>query len=269
MKVISASTTSGAEMSTKVRASLRKPGIFLLLTAVVALVSGYAWGGCSSQSGDPALHLVELYTSSGCSSCPPAEKWMRSLRDSKDIAGLEFHVDYFNSMSWRDPFSSHMYTERQQALANATNRGQYYTPQIWLDGQLWQNWPRGAPPNPIKSTSPALGIKVVSGAPLRAAFDLRDQNGKVKGAYRLYAAITENSLTLSVTGGENKGNRLSDDNVVRTLVGPLPAADTSVEFKLPDDVNLSHSTVVAFLQNIRNNTIIDVVRVPLAECLKQ
>ena len=248
---------------------LRKQSILVVLPIFISLVSGYSRSDCSSQSGNPQLHLVELYSSEGCDSCPPAERWMTSLRDSKEVAGLEFHVDYWDSMQWRDPFSSHAYTERQEALAKVTNHNQYYTPQIFLDGQPWQNWPKGAPPNPVQNTSSVLAMKVVPGTPLRAMFDLQDPSGKYKDTYQMYAAVTENGLSRSVTGGENKGKRLSHDNVVRALVGPLPATHADVEFKLPENVNLANARVVGFLQNEHDDAVIDVVRVPLDQCLKQ
>ena len=194
---------------------------------------------------------------------------MSSLRNSNEVAGLEFHVDYFDSAQWRDPFANHAYTLRQEELAKATNDNQYYSPQIWLDGQPWQNWPKGAPPKPVESNSSILEMTVTAGPPLRATFDLQDPDGKDRNAYRLYAAVTENGLSRSVTGGENKGRTLSHDNVVRAFVGPLPAAHAEAEFQLPDKVDPANTTVVGFLQNERDDTVIDVARVRLAECRKQ
>jgi hypothetical protein len=247
----------------------RKAGILVLPSIFISVMSGYSVADCSSQSGNPQLHLVELYSSEGCDSCPPAEKWMSSLLTQPGIAGLEFHVDYWDSMQWRDPFSNHAYTARQEALAKATNRSQYYTPQIWLDGQPWRNWPKGTPPTPVENTSSALAVKVAPGMPVRATFDVQDPDGKDKGKYRLYAAVTENGLTRSVTGGENKGKKLSHDSVVRAFVGPLQTPHAEVELKLPEGVDLSRTNVVGFLQDEHDDTVIDVVRVTLDKCQNQ
>ncbi len=240
--------------------------ILVALTIFICLISGYSRADCSSQSGNPQLHLVELYSSEGCDSCPPAEQWMSSLLKHPEIAGLEFHVDYWDSMQWRDPFSSHTYTVRQEALSKTSNHNQYYTPQIWVDGQVWQNWPKGSPPQGTEKASSVLTLKVVPGMPPHAIFDIQGLNGKDADAYRLYAAVTENGLTRSITGGENRGKRLSHDNVVRAFVGPLPVSHAEIEFKLPDRVDLSRASIVGFLQNEHDDSVIDVVRVALDKC---
>lgn len=247
------------------------PHLFIAATAlpaIIAVASGYAWADCSSEARGPQLHLVELYTSEGCDSCPPAEKWVSSLRKHPELAGLEFHVDYFDSQQWTDPFANHAYTVRQQALAKRSNDGQYYTPQIWLDGRLWKNWPKGAPPALAGKPTSTLSAKVVMGAPLRATFDVSNPDVNNQSAPALYAAVIESGLSRSVTGGENKGKRLSHDDVVRAFVGPLPLPHAEVEFKLPKGVDLSHSDVVGFVQDERDGTVTQVARVPLDACQK-
>ena len=85
--------------------------------APLLLASATAGAACTAQSGADRPHVVELYTSEGCDSCPPAERWMSTLRKHSDLIGLEFHVDYWDGADFRDPFSDHAYTQRQQALA--------------------------------------------------------------------------------------------------------------------------------------------------------
>ena len=115
--------------------------------AATCAAASPAHGACTAQSGADRPHLVELYTSEGCSSCPPAEKWMSKLVGKPDEVGLEFHVDYWDEGGWRDPFDSKAYTKRQEKLSRKFNKGQFYTPQVWIDNQvmerdgaLWFSW---------------------------------------------------------------------------------------------------------------------------------
>lgn len=237
-----------------------------LAPMLFAWASGCAWADCSSQSGNPQLHLVELYSSEGCNSCPPAEQWLSTLRKHAELVGLEFHVDYWDSSAWKDPFSKHAYTERQEALAKRSNNGQIYSPQIWLDGQIWKNWPRGAPPSVEEKSPVSLSVTTSSQAPLRATFDVGGSG--IADSYRLYAAVAENGLSRSVTGGENKGKKLNHDDVVRAYVGPLQLPHAEVEFALPSGVDLSHTDIVGFVQNEKDGSIVQVVRLPLDKCQK-
>lgn len=240
----------------------------MALPALLSLMSGYAFADCASRAGDPQLHLVELYSSEGCDSCPPAEKWVSSLRTHNELVALEFHVDYWDSQQWNDPFSNHAYTLRQEALSKRSNDSQYYTPQIWLDGRLWKNWPKGTPPALAEKPASTLSAKVEIGTPLRATFDVANADVTNKDAPQLYAAVIESGLSRSVTGGENKGKKLSHDDVVRAFVGPLPLPHAEVEFKLPQGVDLSHSEVVGFVQDERDGRVTEVTRVPLDMCQK-
>ena len=233
--------------------------------AVLALMASFAHATCSTRSAANHPHLVELYTSEGCSSCPPAEKWMSSLRGKSDIVGLEFHVDYWDTNDWRDPFDNHAYTKRQIALARRTREGQDYTPQIWLDGQLWYNWPRGTPPALYQGAAPTLQLDVQKDAGLRAHVDVSGMHGDAD-ALHTYVALTENGLSENVKGGENRGKTLAHDEVVRAFAGPLSLPQASAELELPATINLAQSSVVAFVQDDRNGNVVQVARVPLAGC---
>jgi hypothetical protein len=174
---------------------------FVPLIASMTLAAS-AHAACSAQSGKDSPHLVELYTSEGCSSCPPAEKWMSSLVPKPGFVGLEFHVDYWDASGWRDPFDSKAYTQRQEMLVKRVKGGQPYTPQIWLDGTLWQNWPKGAPPAPYSGAQPGLQLDADVGASVKAHVAA---TGMDTGKQRIFVALTENGLSESVRAGENKG----------------------------------------------------------------
>ena len=130
------------------------------LLALFALLPPVAHAVCVATPPARPLHLVELYTSEGCSSCPPAEHWLSSLRASTTFVPLEFHVDYFDDQGWRDPFSDPRYTARQQRLAKRGTRDQVYTPQIVVDGRPWKTWPKGSPPAPADPAAGTLTLEV-------------------------------------------------------------------------------------------------------------
>jgi len=238
----------------------------LAATILMALTLADAHASCSAQSGAERPHLVELYTSEGCDSCPPAERWMSTLLKHPDLIGLEFHVDYWDTSDWRDPFSDHAYTARQDALAKRGNKDQIYTPQIWLDGHVWYNWPKGTPPAPVDTPPPRLRLSAESGDALRLELDA--DAAAAKPEYRLYAALSENALTEHVRGGENRGKTLSHDEVVRAFAGPFTLPQASVEMKIPARVDMKHAVAVAFVQDEADGSIVQAVRLPLGECKK-
>ncbi|MCA1925053.1 MAG: DUF1223 domain-containing protein [Thiobacillus sp.] len=98
---------------------------------------------CTSSSGDTQARLIELYTSEGCSSCPPADHWLSALPVSPDIVPLAYHVDYWDRLGWRDPYGQATFSQRQRTRNRGT--GWVYTPQVMVDGDDWRYWHRGLP----------------------------------------------------------------------------------------------------------------------------
>jgi hypothetical protein len=98
------------------------------------------------QSSETQTSLLELYTSEGCSSCPPAESWLSRLKESpglwKEFVPVAFHVDYWDYLGWRDPWSSKTFTDRQHAYAHAWRSDSVYTPGFVLNGKEWRAWSR-------------------------------------------------------------------------------------------------------------------------------
>ncbi|GAA0718533.1 DUF1223 domain-containing protein [Dokdonella soli] len=248
--------------------------LFLLLGSLAILPSDLL-AACVAQSGAQRPHLVELYTAEGCASCPPAERWMSSLRTSKDYVGLEFHVDYFDAQGWRDPFADPRYTARQKLLVKHsaktthfnTQAGIVYTPQVIVDGHVWTNWPKAAPPAFGTADPLPISLDVALGTTILAKV-ASPSGTSLPSSYQVDVALSENGLSSSVKAGENRGKRLDHDLVVRDFAGPLtPAqAETGAELKLPAGFDPAKSAVVAFVEDAKNSEIVQVLRLPLDQC---
>jgi hypothetical protein len=185
-----------------------------VLGALAFAASGVAAAAdaCSVRSGHTAVPVVELYTSEGCNSCPPADRWLSRLKAEPDVVALAFHVDYWDRLGWKDRFASGEYT-RRQSQQQAVNGARFsYTPQVVVDGADRKDWPGIALPlatrreAPVEITLAGEGTKVSAtvaartGAPRRLA---------------AYWALTEQSHVTAVQAGENAGETLKHDYVVR------------------------------------------------------
>jgi hypothetical protein len=169
---------------------------------------------CRVESGARAPQVVELYTSEGCSSCPPADQWLSSLKGRADLLPLAFHVNYWDRLGWTDRFASPEATARQAALARLDRSG-VYTPQVRVDGRDWRTWPT-LPPLAPASVPPALTL-------VREADTVSAQVAAAPGRQLAgYWAVLEDGHVSAVKAGENSGTTLRHDHVVR-LLQPVPA----------------------------------------------
>lgn len=165
---------------------------------------------CTARSGATTPAVVELYTSEGCDSCPPADRWLSSLKGRDDVIALAFHVDYWDRLGWTDRFGSPRHTVRQQRLSAAMGARFVYTPQVLLEGADWRAWSRAPLPSPSPGT--------VDIALSRRGNDVEARVVAGRGAppkLRAYWAIVEHDHTSRVTAGENAGATLRHDHVVR------------------------------------------------------
>lgn len=187
--------------------------------ALAALTAGPAvQAACTAESGPQRNRLLELYTSEGCSSCPPADRYLSGLMDQAGVVPLAFHVDYWNHLGWRDPFSQAAFSQRQRDYARSSGSRVIYTPQFILDGKDWRRergdppWREGAAHAPTRI---ALSLDWLDGQRLEVRGTLSGRTGRV------WLALYENGLETAVPAGENAGRRLRHDFVVRSLAGPL------------------------------------------------
>lgn len=186
-----------------------------LLTLLAATaVQAQAAGTCSARSGPSVAPVVELYTSEGCSSCPPADAWLSRLNADPGVVALAFHVDYWDRLGWKDRFASAAYTQRQAQSQRSSGARFSYTPQVIVDGADRPAWSRASLPSSAKGR-PAASVDVslsrdgnrfsasvaaAPGAPARLA---------------AYWAVTEQGHVSQVKAGENDGATLKHDYVVR------------------------------------------------------
>jgi hypothetical protein len=171
-------------------------------------------GEVNFESGPQRAHLIELFTSQGCSSCPPAEAWLSKLKEEprlwKDFVPLAFHVDYWDRLGWRDPFAAKEWTARQyQYSANWKNES-VYTPGFVLDGREWLD--RSVPKSSTEKAG-TLKLSVVNGN-IIAEFVPSDSVNK---DVDLHLAMLGFDLATKVTAGENSGRNLHQDFVVLSL----------------------------------------------------
>ena len=201
--------------------------IVVLLTVAAALQARA--GQTVFESKPTRSHLIELYTSQGCSSGLPAEEWMSGLKNQprvwQDIVPVAFHVDYWDHLGWRDPFASKLWTERQADYSVRWKKESVYTPAFVLDGKEWQY---GKLPDASTDTAGVLKI-TIDGDHATASFKAASNSG---GRYDIHVARLGFSLTSDVTAGENNGKKLSQDFVVLGLTNEALKAGAK-ELKLP------------------------------------
>lgn len=236
---------------------------FLLTTLAVLAVFAVSreWVGASDMpSGTGSPVLVELFTSEGCSSCPPADALLQKLDQSgSQVVVLSEHVDYWNQLGWRDPFSSSFFSQRQSAYASHFGLSGVYTPQMVVDGsaefvgsdsnQASDQVQKAGTHNkvPVRLSSPEL-----SGKTLQVHVETGPLPASNKEA-AVYFVVALNHAESQVQQGENGGRRLSHAGVVRSLnrIGTLAegksfAQDVHVDLKSGDDA--SNLRVIAFVQ---------------------
>ena len=226
--------------------------------------------------------LVELFTSEGCSSCPPADRFLEKL-DQQPISGAEMivlseHVDYWNDIGWRDPYSSGTYSQRQQAYAKHFGPDTVYTPEMIVDGssqfvgsnaELAEKAFRKALSRqklPIRVSS----VSTVDPNYVRAHVEL----GPLKPAYSshtadVYAVLALNRAESQVSKGENAGRRLTHVAVVTTLtkigeVQPGQPYSEDIGLKVEPSSQLYNRRMIVFVQEAREGRVLGAALIPLS-----
>lgn len=247
-----------------------------LLTAALVLSAGTFNGAASEKDAARVPVLLELFTSEGCSSCPPADRLLEYLDTKQPVAGADLivlseHVDYWDSSSWRDRFSSPQYTARQQEYTNKYHLNGVYTPQLVVDGHfgLVGSDARGATSairQAIREPKVPIAISNVTrdGDRLTAHIGLPEASQDFKGGRgTLFVAIADNRAESHVGGGENAGASLAHVAVMRILrqVGPIDlgtASGKDVTLTIQRGMGVTGLRFVAFVQDTKSGHILGV-----------
>ena len=247
-------------------------GTLLLFIAVSTLLLC----GSSGPSAE-SFAVVELFTSEGCSSCPPAERLLgevaeRAKKDGSRIFPMAFHVDYWNRLGWHDPFSDPAYSRRQRQYARALGGpARIYTPQMIVNGvegfvgsnreQAYESINRM-----LSGQDEEIGLVLEADA---------DETGKRIGvSYRvegkpeeaiLNVVLLEDGITREITRGENAGRRLNHERVVRAFKSvslDLPGKGR-LEVSLPESIDLNRVDIVGFVQDPESMAVLGAGQAPL------
>lgn len=194
-------------------ALVRSAALPCSLLALTLLTTAQAAPVCSARSAATVTPVVELYTSEGCNSCPPADRWLSAVKADAPVVALAFHVDYWDRLGWKDRFASPAYTQRQTEQQRSSGTRFSYTPQVIIDGADRQDWPRAS-----LTTSRTRPVATVDTQLVRDGDRVTATVTPLPGAparLAAYWAVTEQAHVSAVKAGENQGVTLHHDFVVR------------------------------------------------------
>ena len=221
--------------------------------------------------------LVELFTSEGCSSCPPADSLLMRLGRTQPVHGadviiMEEHVDYWDRLGWKDPFSSEAVTARQGEYAGAFGGEQVYTPQMVVDGHA--EFVGSSENDALRairaaSASPKPSVALSWTPDGRLSISVPPLPNAASGdAAQVYLAVTENTLHSDVKRGENSGRALKHDGVARqlSLVGKIepgaPGFSSTISVRTEHDWNRTNLRAVVFVQEKRSRLVLAAAELP-------
>ncbi len=251
----------------------------LVSLALVALLAS------PQAAPTPTPVIVELFTSEGCSSCPPADRLLEELERVQPIEGvqvipLSFHVDYWNSLGWKDPFSAAAFSDRQRKYASERFSGRVYTPQMVVGGstECVGNDPERAIlaiRRQARQANPATveieRIREAANKPRQIRLQVRAEIGtSAFGEAQVLLALTEGELDVDVPRGENAGRRLTHTGVVRHLeVMGTWRSDRATEWSIDSTIKIDRAwdldvlRAVVFVQETAGGAIVGAATIPL------
>lgn len=219
----------------------------------------------------PVPVLLELFTSEGCSSCPPADAALARLVETQPVPGaqivpLGFHVDYWNRLGWKDPYSSGAFSFRQEQYAQAMGHDGVYTPQMVVDGThaFVGNEAEAVAAVAKQARAPHLAILLDLRADSARVTARVDLGAPLPAGARVWVALTEAGISTRVERGENEGRTLHHTAVVRALHElPVGAATKETSFELDGNLHRDRVAVVAFVQDGKTMKVLGAVQRPL------
>ncbi|MGQ0577554.1 MAG: DUF1223 domain-containing protein [Betaproteobacteria bacterium] len=252
-------------------------GLALAMTCLP--LAGAIAADCESHGSATRVAVLELYTSEGCNSCPPADRWVSSLRargfNADRVLPLAFHVDYWDDLGWRDRFAQAAFSARQRAQADRRGARFVYTPQVLLNGadfrQTFLDSALAEQLARLNSQAAAAEMRLVqrvSAAGVSVDLESRVLEPPARKFSETYVALLENNLRSEVRAGENSGKVLWHDFVVREIIGPLRADASgrllwSGRFAFPGHWKRPDLAVAAFVQDSRDGDVLQALYAPL------
>ncbi len=234
--------------------------IFLAVLALSFMCTAQAQK-CAARSGEKTTVLVELYTSEGCNSCPPADRWLSELGGkypAELVVPLALHVDYWDYIGWKDPYAKREFSQRQRRLSQLQRASLVYTPQVLVQGTDFRDWAGSAFDRTLvrlheKPARARLELEILGAT--RDVLQVRVQAAIVDPTQAadagLYVATYENRLESQVTAGENSGRLLQHDHVALEWQGPYGPGERRLALPLLPKAKIGESGIVAFVQNRR------------------
>lgn len=247
----------------------------LLLAGIIPgiLITGFKSKSFSKSLDIKPFALVELFTSEGCSSCPPADKLLTEVvnqaeENKLNLFALSFHVNYWDYLGWKDSFANESYTNRQKRYAKKLGSG-VYTPQMIINGNtefVGSN---------KKIASEAINIALGNSESIIKFGKLNFQKDRFKVYFEFEVigdinnklvniAIVERDLNVDVKRGENHGKKLHHDNVVKHFKSLSISKIGSItsEISIPEKINMEKSSVIIYLQDLYTLQIFDAYGTP-------
>lgn len=238
----------------------------LQATAIVACAQV-----CGVSSGQQTAALVELYTSEGCSSCPPADAWLREAPGARyrsdQLVPLALHVPYWDYIGWKDVLAQPAFAERQSWLVGLNGHRTVFTPHFFVSGSEVRDWQGGIDAEIRRANARPAAVRIVIDAVLSRpgvlAVSAEATAPASASELELYLAVTEDKLISAVSAGENRNAILRHDHLVRTLVGPLSIPGGRIaerrELSIDPSWQVAQLGVAAFVQDRRSGRVIQAV----------
>jgi hypothetical protein len=230
------------------------PLAFIILIALIVITFGFKnEKKATTNESSSGFAVVELFTSEGCSSCPPADETVARLlsKNIENVYILSYHVDYWNRLGWKDQFSSADYSRRQNQYASVFNLGSVYTPQVVVNGTVEfvgsdENKLTATVRNDLK-TAPAQHISISATKSNNSASIHYNIDGN--DVILLNIALVQSQATTSVKRGENGGRTLHHVNIVRELKTIMANGKGNVTLDIPAELSGMPLQIIAYTQD--------------------
>jgi hypothetical protein len=251
---------------------MSRPSPVVVAVLALAAIPAHA-AQCKAASGPGTRTLVELYTSEGCSSCPPADRWLSAFAHGKAdprVVPIEYHVDYWDYIGWKDPFADARYTRRQRDFAKAVGARFVYTPQVVVEGRDLPGWRSESDFSATVSRIEArrarakldIEAAIAPDGAIRGVVEAKLAAGTPVHDLELVVVARQNGLASRVTRGENRGESLAHDFVARdmaTLAITEPASRFPFEFRPRADWVPARMSLAAYVQDRATGEVLQAV----------